>query len=467
MIQKDLKQSVLNSRETLFQGIAASAPAGAAVATMTGAAAYALGALPMAALIAFFVVLLNAYIIKRISARVAGSGGYYDYTKIAYGPVVGAFTGWMYLLYQIFAMTFVAMSISVFVPALLSDVFLVSLPSYSWVPLLAGTLIIAYSLSVVGIKPSLKYAMIMGTVEIAVVIAIGAVIILSHPAINTISVFTPKFAYGGLSGVMLGVIFMYTAFSGFGNMTPLGEETMDAKNTIGRMVIYSAIILGLFFVFTAYAFTVGWGPGNMLSYSTNLVPGIILAKGDLGIVGALILTVFYINSIIWCLTVFFNSSSRITLSLARNNVLPSFLAAIHPTRRTPHVSAAIMGVIAFIIASIGTVVLGGGGFNMFLVAGVVSTLPALLVHAIANSSLPVLNKRATDKYGILNIILPLAAIVILAFVFYGTFISINREVIIASLVFIVWVFFGIIASVLRRSSYVIDERFVEAASGEK
>jgi amino acid transporter len=85
----ELKQGVLNRGETLFQGIAASAPAGAAVATMTGAAGYALGALPLSALIAFFVVVLNAYIIKRISSRMAGAGGYYDYTKVAFGPLSG------------------------------------------------------------------------------------------------------------------------------------------------------------------------------------------------------------------------------------------------------------------------------------------------------------------------------------------------------------------------------------------
>ena len=56
---EQLRKGVLNFRQTLFQGIAASAPAGAAVATMTGSAAYALGALPLAALVAFAIVALN------------------------------------------------------------------------------------------------------------------------------------------------------------------------------------------------------------------------------------------------------------------------------------------------------------------------------------------------------------------------------------------------------------------------
>lgn len=467
MSNKGLRQGVLNKQETLFQGIAASAPAGAAVATMTGAAAYSLGALPLAALIAFFVVLLNAYIIKRISNKLAGAGGYYDYTKVAFGPVVGAFTGWMYLLYQIFAMAFIALSISVFVPALLTTVFNITIPSWTWLPLLAVTMLFGYYVSVVGIKQSLRYAMVMGTLEIIVVVVISFVIILSHPSINTVQVFTPKFAAGGLSGVMLGVLFMYTSFSGFGTMTPLGEEAKDGKKMVGTTIMYSALILGAFFVFAAYAFTVGWGPLNMLSYSQNLVPGIILTKSDLGVVGAIVITVFYINSILTDIAVFFNSASRVTMSLARNKILPDPLANIHQKHQTPHVSAAVMGIAAFIVAAVGTVALGGGGFNIFIVTGIVSTLPALLVHAIANAALPKLNKMDSNRYGAMNIALPVIAIVILAFVFYGTFISVSYEVIVGSIIFLAWVAVGIVLSVARRKKYVANLELSKLAAGQE
>jgi amino acid transporter len=373
----------------------------------------------------------------------------------------------MYLLYQIFAMAFIALSISVFVPALLTTVFNITIPSYTWLPLLAGTMLFGYYVSVVGIKQSLRYAMVMGTLEILVVVVISFVIILSHPSINTAQVFTTKYAAGGLSGVMLGVLFMYTSFSGFGTMTPLGEEAKDGKKMVGTTIVYSAIILGGFFVFAAYAFTVGWGPLNMLSYASNLVPGIILTKSDLGVVGAIVITVFYINSILTDIAVFFNSSSRVTMSLARNNILPNVLTSIHHKHQTPHISAAAMGIAAFLVAAIGTVVLGGGGFNIFLVTGIVSTLPALLVHAIANAALPKLNKMDSNKYGALNIVLPIIAIVILGFVFYGTFISISYTVILGSVIFLIWVVVGIVLSIVRKKNYVVDPEFSKLAAGQE
>ncbi|MCL4453940.1 hypothetical protein [Ferroplasma sp.] len=76
-----LKKDSLSLYNVIFQGVAGSAPAGAAVATLTGSAAFALGSLPLSAVVAFVIVLINAFIINRISRHVAGAGGYYAYSR--------------------------------------------------------------------------------------------------------------------------------------------------------------------------------------------------------------------------------------------------------------------------------------------------------------------------------------------------------------------------------------------------
>ncbi|EQB69422.1 MAG: amino acid transporter [Thermoplasmatales archaeon A-plasma] len=96
-----LRKNALSIRDVVFQGVAASAPAGAAVATMTGAAAFALGSLPLTAIVALIIVGLNVYIINRISTHVAGAGGYYDYVKLGFGKHISAYTGWSYQFYQV------------------------------------------------------------------------------------------------------------------------------------------------------------------------------------------------------------------------------------------------------------------------------------------------------------------------------------------------------------------------------
>ncbi|MEM0158847.1 MAG: APC family permease, partial [Thermoplasmataceae archaeon] len=95
----NLRKDSIGFLESAFQGVAGAAPAGAAVATLTGAAGFALGSLPLTALIAFFVVFLNAYIIKRISTHVVSAGGYYEYVKRGIGTRTALFTGLYYIFY--------------------------------------------------------------------------------------------------------------------------------------------------------------------------------------------------------------------------------------------------------------------------------------------------------------------------------------------------------------------------------
>ncbi|BAB60077.1 amino acid transporter [Thermoplasma volcanium GSS1] len=462
---RSLRRNVLNFREVLFQGVAASAPAGAAVATMTGSAAFALGSLPLAAAVAFVIVFLNALIIRRISTHVAGPGGYYDYIKTGFGKEVGIFSGWVYILYQIAALAFISLSIAVFVPALLSYIYGISVPGNLWIPLLIGAAAFGYLVSFSGIRGSLRYVSVMGSLEIAVVVFIGLFIILSHPAINTPAVFTLKYDKFGVSGIALGVLFMYTAFSGFGGMTPLGEEAKNAKKLIGDAVIISSVILGVFFVFAAYAFTVGWGPSSMESYANNLVPGIKLAQVDIGLWAAILITIFYINSILTDNVTFSNSVARITLSMSRDGVLPRFLSEVHEKRKTPHFAGLVMVIASVIIGLLSVEFLGP--FGGFLFTGVLSTLAALLVHMLANLSLPVIIKKKANKVGVLNVALPVTVTAILVYVFYGTFVSISTPVVAASISFGAWATFAAIFSVVRRNKILESEYISVNEVGEE
>ena len=450
-----LKKNSLTMYNVIFQGVAGSAPAGAAVATLTGSAAFALGSLPLSAVVAFVIVLINAFIINRISRHVAGAGGYYAYSREGLGRFAGIFTGWMYIMYQIMSLAFIGLSVAIFLPALLQEIFGIIIPFYSWVLLLVLILGFGYFVSFSGVRNSVRYAMVMATIEVIIIAAISIIIITAKPSINTISVFTPVYAINGFTGVMLGVLFMYTAFSGFGTATPLGEEAQNANKVIGHGVLISVIVLGLFFVLASYAFTVGWGPARMLEYSKELVPGIILTKNYLGIAGAIVITVLFVNSLFTDAVVFTNSLSRVVFSMSRDNVLPGILSSIHSSRRTPHVAAGIMVIIAFAIGAISVVALGG--FNAFLYTGIAATLSALLVHMFANASLAGIVKKMKVKLNVaMDVIIPAISIVILAFVFYGSFISIDRIVIIASISFIAWVILGLIYSGISRK-YLVHE----------
>ncbi len=437
MTHSKLQVGAIGLRNALLQGVASAAPAGAAVATLTGAALFALGALPLTAVIAFLVVLLNGYIISRISLRVSGAGGYYEYVKAGHGPSTALFTGYIYIFYQIMAIAFVSLSIAVFVPAALSYVFSINVSPVFTIPILVASLAYGFIVSVRGIKISTSYTMIMALIEIVVIAGMGLYVLVSHPSLNNLSVFTPKYSSNGFTGVALGVLLMYTAFAGFGASTPLGEETRKPRESISKSVIYSVIILGIFYIFSSYVFTVAYGPTNMGSYASALVPGITIMGSYLGIGAAIIITVLFINSLLTGLVVLTNATSRVLMTMGRDGLVPNILARTHSRRMTPYISAGVVSVSALVISATTTEIMGG--FPAFIVAAIGATLGTLFVHILINSAFPAINKRYSGRYGLRNIALSVVSIAIFVLILGSTFIGISTPVIVGTLAFIGWV----------------------------
>jgi len=461
MSEVKLIKNAIGLREGLMQGVAGAAPAGDAVATLTGAASFALGALPLTALIAFFVVMLNGYIISRISLKVSGAGGYYEYVKNGYGPSIGLLTGLIYIFYQIMAIAFMALSIGVFIPATLSYVFNINIPIIFTTPLIIVALAYGFIISIAGIKISTRYTMVMAIVEILTVTIMGLYIILSHPSLNNIDVFTLKYSSSGITGVVMGVLLMYTAFAGFGASTPLGEESRQPKQIISKSIIALILILGVFFVFSAYVFTVAYGPDKMSGYAQSLVPGITIIGGYMVIGAAVVITILFINSLLTGLVVMVNGTSRVLMTMGRDAVLPSKLSEVHKKFKTPFLSAAAVTLTATLIAIAGNFLLGG--FTAFLMTAIGATLGTLFVHIIINSSYPSINKRFNGNYDFKSLLLSLISIIIFIFILGSTFVSISQPVIIGSLAFVIWtlVSLGIIYKKKGKLKEIKIERNIE------
>ncbi len=89
---------------------------------------------------------------------------------------------------------------------------------------------------------------------------ISTLLIINAPK-NTLDVFIP--GSDGVLPAFQGMIFCLLAFVGFEAVAPLGEEAREPRQTIPRAVIWSAVLVGLFYVFNYYAATVYFGPDKM------------------------------------------------------------------------------------------------------------------------------------------------------------------------------------------------------------
>ncbi|MCL4341412.1 MAG: APC family permease [Candidatus Thermoplasmatota archaeon] len=443
-----LRKNSIGFMETSFQGIAGSAPAGAAVATLTGAAAFAGQSLPLAALLGFFVVLLNAVIIRRISLKMAGAGGYYSYIRGGLGVKPAAFSGLFYVFYQVFALALISLSTAVFVPIILSSAFGINLPSYSAYLLVAGTLGFGFAVSYSGIRLSSRFAMVMAAIEIVVIVAFGIIILALHPSINNAQVFTDKYSATGFSGVGLGVLLMYTAFSGFGAATPLGEEARKPKKTIGNSVIFSVFILGAFFIFTSYIISVAGGGFTTGAYSSSFVPGVLLMKNYLGTVSAIVVTVLFVNSLLTGSVIVTNSTSRVMMEMSKDRIIHGGLSKTGSKRKTPYASGIFVVLTAGAVAMIANLLLGG--FNAFIFSATAATLGVLLVHGIINASLPGLESKESAGIRISSVAMAVTAIIIFGLIFYSTFLSVSSAVIAGTVVFIVFAIANAIYTLKRQ-----------------
>ncbi|MGV7462473.1 amino acid permease, partial [Mycobacterium kansasii] len=84
---------------------------------------------------------------------------------------------------------------------------------------------------------------------------------------NSLSVFTTEHAnaegFVGMSGVIAGSVYGFLAFIGFEAGAPLAAETKDPKRNVPRAIVWSAVIVGVFYVFGSYAASTYFGADKL------------------------------------------------------------------------------------------------------------------------------------------------------------------------------------------------------------
>lgn len=159
-----LRRGVVTFWELVFQSLSFTAPGIAALATLSGAVAFAYGSAPLSVVLAALGVASAAYAVYEFSLKVASSGGYYRYIERGgFGSRVGAWGGgWLYILYAGVAATpFIYLETALAVQYGLSALG-INLPSWSWFPLGIADALLALILPYLGIKPSVKYMLWTG-----------------------------------------------------------------------------------------------------------------------------------------------------------------------------------------------------------------------------------------------------------------------------------------------------------------
>jgi amino acid transporter len=116
---------------------------------------------------------------------------------------------------------------------------------------------------------------------------------------------------------------------GFESGAIYGEEAKDPKRTVSRATYLAVAVIGVFYAFSAWAFSVGIGPSQIVASSQEFGPDLmfVFMTEQSSVILADIMTLLFITSLFAALQAFHNAVARYLYSLGRENVVVSWFSS--------------------------------------------------------------------------------------------------------------------------------------------
>jgi len=160
-----------------------------------------------------------------------------------------------------------------------------------------------------------------------------------------------------LSGVpSIGVLFCFAAFIGFEATTIYGEEARDPRSAIPKATYSSVILIGVFYMATAWLMAVGAGVDKLMPTLQGLTDPTTflfdLAGRYAGGTVATIMGFLFISSLFAAVLAFHNGVARYKYVAGREGILPDAVGVTHAEYQSPHVGSIIQTVIAVVVVAL-------------------------------------------------------------------------------------------------------------------
>ena len=368
------------SDQGLHRGIRLWDLIGVVINSMIGAGIFVLpakafGLIGSYSLIAFvtcaFVVVLIVLCFVEVGSRFTETGGPYRYSREAFGPLVGFQVGWMNWIARISAYAtncnLLIVYLSFFWPAAGSGV-------RRAVVITALTVTLTV-INYIGVRDAAITSNIFSIAKLIVlVLFIGVGLFFLTSANFTLGPYPPV---GKFSTAVLLLIY---AFTGFENASvPAGEVQNPKRNLPIAIFVAVAIVAGIYILIQVVCI------GTLPTLGDTERPLAEAASRFIGPIGASIIAVGAITSVIGNLNVNILTTPRIPFAMSTERDLPHVLSAVHSRFRTPYVSIVITAALMLALTLSSTLIY----------ALTVSTIARLLAYAATCAALPRLRWKKT------------------------------------------------------------------------
>ena len=410
-----LARNAIGLPEVLFQSITHMAPAVATALSIGAATTFAGGITPLAVLFAMIAVLFTAFSMAELARHLPSAGGMYTYVGRGLGSFFGWLVAWGFALAEPLVMPLLLGGFGFYGAIFLSSYLGVEF-EYAWVVLAVLCGLVVWWLTYRGVGLSTRAGIILGVIEIAIFLLISTLLIVNADE-NTLSVFIP--GDEGVQPAFQGMIFCLLAFIGFEAAAPLGEETQEPRRVIPRALVWSAILVGLFYVFNYYAATVFFGPDRMSEfYAFNEGdPWGFMAEEVLPGIGGLLVVFAILNSSLANANAGATAATRSLFAMGRASLAPRFFAAVHPETRAPVNAVHFQAVTALIIAVLLGFLLGADpypfGLNVYVFLGTMLGLIFAGIYILVNiACMGFYLRERRDEFNVLkHIIVPILGVI--------------------------------------------------------
>ena len=380
--EPQLRRNSLGLSELVFHGVTHIAPATNMVFTFPIIALKAGPGMPLSFLLATIVCFFIGNTVSQFSRHIPSSGGYYAFATRGLGSHSGFMATWSYLIYEVLGTAGCTGFLGYVVSDMLRIQFHVNIP---WWSLALATSAFIWLLTHHGIQLSARVTAFLGGFEVLIMVALGITFLIHPGRGSTYSApLDPSASPHHFRGILAGMVFSILALSGFEAPAPLAQEARRPAKFISQAITLSLVAIGIFYFFTSYASSIGWGTGDMAAFASNPNPYYVLGHALWG-AGWWFVVLAIINSVIGVGLACTNSASRVMYTMGRAGTLPASFGCIHPTQQTPAFA------IAFVqLSGIAAILLVGLLLKPDCIFGfleTIATLAVIVLYVMANLAL--------------------------------------------------------------------------------
>lgn len=414
-----LRRSTLSMPEVLAQSVANMSPTGAMALLPLLVFMNAGNGTWLSFFIAVVFMVAIGYCAAQFAKRMTSAGSFYVWVTRGLGPGAGHTAGWALQLGYIATGVATILGFGIFGADFLNRISGGAVPADNrWVlgVLFLIDFFIPVAVAIYDIKFSARTSLTLEAISVTLILVLCVGIWVYKGGVVDTAQVTLSGASAG--GVVVGVVLAIFAFVGFESAGSLGMEAKDPYRQIGRAILYSALLVGLFYVIVSYSQVFGF-QGTKPGFAKSQAPLPDLANlSGLGLL-APVMDISICLSLFACTLACINASARMAFTMAHDGMGLAALTRTHDTHRTPHVGIWVVAV-PMLLAALVPVLGGTSAVDLTGWVGTIATFGFMLAYALVSLAAPVFLGKLQQPSALATVV-GLVGAASMAFVFWANF----------------------------------------------